>query len=74
MTGIYIITNLINRKQYVGQAINIKKRIYQHFRAGVSGKSSNPMYQEMSKIGITNFTYEVLEECEIDQLNNKEKY
>jgi len=30
MTGIYIFTNKINNKQYVGRSINIENRIYRH--------------------------------------------
>ena len=31
MIGIYKITNLINGKEYVGQSINIERRIKDHF-------------------------------------------
>lgn len=31
MVGIYKITNLVNNKVYIGQSINIEKRIKEHF-------------------------------------------
>lgn len=48
--GIYIFTNLINGKVYVGEALNIQRRIYKHL------KSSNQIiHKATKKHGIGNF-------------------
>ena len=40
--GIYIITNKINNKSYIGQSVNIEKRITTHFWAAF--KENLPSY------------------------------
>lgn len=70
MMGIYKITNKINGKVYIGQSKDIKKRFENH--RCMNG--SNPMYEDMRKYGLENFTFEVLEECEEDKLLERELY
>lgn len=70
MIGIYKITNLINNKSYIGQSINIKRRWREHKR--MTGK--NLMYEDMKKFKIENFSFEVIEECLIDKLDEREIY
>lgn len=70
MIGIYKITNEISGKTYIGQSINISRRLNQHKRH--IGK--NPMYEDMEKYGLENFSFEVIEECSIDELDDKEIY
>ena len=70
MIGIYKITNLINHKVYIGQSINIEERWRRH----KSSKKRYPLYQAFKKYGIQNFTFEVVEECTPDELNDKELY
>ena len=77
MIGIYKITNQINGKMYVGQSINIEQRWKKHCRV-VSNDSNSPMknyplYQAMLKYGINNFSFEILEQCDISELNQKEQ-
>lgn len=70
MIGIYKITNKINGKSYVGQSKNIEER-WRHHR---SSKLKYPLYLAFQKYGLENFTWEVLEECSILELNEKELY
>lgn len=70
--GIYKITNLINSKVYIGQSKNIYKRWYSH-RCDYK-KKNLPLYYSMRKYGIENFSFEIIEECQIDQLSKKEDY
>lgn len=70
MIGIYKITNKITGKAYIGQSNNIKRRWQEH-KTNIKQKQY-PLYVDMNKYGIDNFIFEVLEECTIDELNEKE--
>lgn len=75
-TGIYKITNNINNKCYIGRAININRRWTVHKRrATIPNKEYDKyLYRAFRKYGIENFTFEILEECAIDELDDKENY
>lgn len=75
--GIYKITNIINQHCYVGQSRRIEARWLDHKEnsQNVNAHSYNyPLYKAFRKYGIENFTFEILEECSIDELNDKEVY
>lgn len=77
MIGIYKITNLINNKCYIGQSVNIKERWKNHRTASHNPNDEGydyPLYRAIRKYGLENFSFEVLEECKTEELNNKEKY
>lgn len=77
MTGyIYIITNDINGKQYIGQTTNtIKKRFAEHIYDSKKEKEKErPLYRAMNKYGIEHFSVKQLEECDISLLNEREQY
>lgn len=77
MTGyIYKITNLINQKAYIGKTMfNIEKRWQAHKRESRAQRSQNrPLYRAINKYGIENFSIEVLEEVDINELSIKEIY
>lgn len=77
MIGIYKITNLTNNKSYIGQSINISARFRKHRNApfNPSDHSYNyPLYKAIRKYGIENFKFEVLEECLVEELTDKENY
>ena len=76
ITGIYKITNQENNKCYIGQSVDIAKRWKDHAKCGlgIDTPQGNKLYKEMQQIGIWNFSWELLEECPRDQLNEKEKY
>ena len=66
--GIYIITNTVNNKSYIGQSINIEKRWQQH-------KCSNerkPLYRAFKKHGLDKFRFEILVECKQEELDQNE--
>lgn len=78
MVGIYKITNTVNGKVYIGQSINIKRRIYAHF-AHVDCKSygdshSPHFHSAVRKYGKESFSWEVIEECEKSILDDRERY
>ena len=72
MIGIYLITNKVNGKKYVGQSIDIEGRWKSHITA--SKKSELHIYRAMRKYGIDNFDFSILEECSVDKLNEREIY
>lgn len=74
--GIYKITNLQNGMCYVGQAVNIAERWRQHIKRGLGAEmpTKNKLYPAMAEIGVENFSFEIIEECSRDQLNEKEDY
>ena len=76
ITGIYKITNQENNKCYIGQSVDIAKRWKDHAKCGlgIDAPQGNKLYKEMQQIGIWNFSWELLEECPRDQLNEKERY
>lgn len=74
--GIYKITNMENNKSYVGQAVNIADRWRQHIKRGLGADpaTKNKLYPAMQAIGVENFTFEIVEECPREQLNDKEDF
>lgn len=74
MIGIYKIENKINCKVYIGQSIAIKKRWQQHKYEARTGESQAPLYLALRKYGIENFSFEVLEECPQELLDEKEAF
>lgn len=76
MPYIYKITNLINQKIYVGKTTTtIEKRWKTHWEDSTRLDISNrPLYKAFNKYGKENFKIEELEECSIDELNDKEIY
>lgn len=75
-TGIYKITNIQNGMCYVGQAADLANRWKQHIKRGIGAESvtRNKLYPAMKEIGVENFTFEVLEECERSKLDAREDY
>lgn len=77
MIGIYKITNKINNKVYIGQSINIEKRWGEHKRNAFNSKTHTyyyPLYSSIRKYGLDNFTFEIIEECLIKNLTEREQY
>ena len=74
--GIYKITNQLDNMCYIGQSVDISTRWKDHAKCGlgIDTPQNNKLYQAMIKDGLWNFSFEILEECPRDQLNEKEKY
>ena len=69
MIGIYKITKKSNGKSYIGQSNDIERRINEH-----KYKIDLAIDQAINKYGIDAFEYEIIEECELSQLDEREKY
>ena len=75
-TGIYKITNQKTKECYIGQAVDLASRWKDHAKCGlgIDTPAGNKLYKAIQDFGIWNFSWEVLEICPRDQLNEKEKY
>lgn len=71
MMGIYKITSPSN-KVYIGSAVDIHVRWLRYKR--YSCDSQPKIYKSLKKYGVTNHLFEVLEECEFEQLYERERY
>ena len=75
MIGVYKITNNLNNKSYIGISTDIERRWADHkLQYNWTRESKKSLYQAFIKYGIQNFTFEILEECTITELGEKEKY
>lgn len=61
---------------YVGQAANLAERWKQHIKRGLGADpiTKNKLYPAMKSIGVENFSFEVIEECERSKLDEREDY
>lgn len=75
-SGIYKITNQTNDLCYIGQAVDLATRWKNHAKCGlgIDTPAGNPLYKAMIADGLWNFSFEVLEECSKEDLNEKERY
>lgn len=71
MIGIYKITSP-TKKVYIGQSIDIKKRFGQYKKMDCKGQKI--LYRSFLKHGVEKHFFEILLQCEINELNNKERY
>lgn len=76
VTGIYKITNQITNQVYVGQARDVSSRWKEHAKCGldIDRPQGNKLYQAMVDDGLQNFSWELLEKCNPEELNEKERY
>ena len=74
--GIYKITNLLTEQCYIGQSVNISDRWKQHCKCGlgIEASATNVLYNSMQKNGVWNFSFELLQECPRNLLNEKEAF
>ena len=78
MIGIYKVIYLPESKVvYVGQSINIEGRFKQYKKYYNNPKElgyNSHFYRTLRKYGIDNFQFELIEECSVEELNDKEIY
>lgn len=71
---VYMVENIKNEKMYIGQTININKRMSRHKSNCKNGVKTN-LYNEMREYGIDNFIYHIIEEeYSKEGLEELEKY
>ena len=69
MTGIYQITNVENGKIYIGQSQDIERRFHDH-----KNSPQPKMREDVEIFGWDSFKFEVLEECSLEVLNDRENF
>lgn len=71
--GIYKITNIKNNKSYIGQSVDIERRWKEHI-AAVNTDKKNSLYRALRKYGIDNFSFNIIELCSQNLLDEREIY
>lgn len=72
--GIYKYQNKKNGKIYIGQSIDIKRRYQQHLTNAKLNPTSSDIDNAINHEGIDNFSFEIIEECLVDELDDREIY
>ena len=72
--GIYKITEIESGKCYVGQSVDLSSRFKQHIKRGIGAETptKNKLYPAMLAIGPENFTFEIIQECQKEELDSLE--
>jgi group I intron endonuclease len=74
-SGIYKIINTINKKYYIGSAYDLYKRFKDHKSALKSNRHHNKQLTRfVNKYGLDKLNFELLEKCNIEELELKEQY
>jgi group I intron endonuclease len=71
-SGVYKITSP-SKKIYIGQSSNLDQRIKDYVKTKHC-KGQVRLYNSLIKYGFENHTFEVIEYCEFDDLNKRERY
>ena len=74
--GVYKITNQKTNMCYIGQAADVAKRWKDHAKCGlgIDTPASNKLYKAIQEYGIWNFSWELLEQCSKEELDEKEHF
>lgn len=74
--GIYKIEHIKSKKVYIGQSTNVKNRLRDHIKSavGISTIANQAVHEAMAAEGIENFTFHLIDECDREKLNEREKY
>ena len=76
VVGIYKVTNQLNGLCYIGQSVDVSKRWKDHMKCGlgIDTPAGNKLYKDMRDCGVWNFSWELLESCSKEELNDKERF
>lgn len=75
ITGIYAIKNEITQKYYIGQSQNIKSRWNCHrYELNNNIHINQHLQNSWNKYGENNFSFKIIELCNTEDLDDKEKY
>ncbi len=73
-SGIYVITNLVNNKIYIGSTVKLYNRAYEHLRTLKKGEHKNHHLQSSyNKYGEINFQFDLIEYCDKEELLEREQ-
>lgn len=72
--GVYRWINNFKGKTYIGSFINLSVRFYTYYSLRYLAKSNRPMERALLKYGFSNFSLEILEYCNLEDLLKREQY
>lgn len=73
--GIYMWTNKLNGKKYVGSSVDLRRRLLEYYNVNrLLNEKSMPIYLSLLKYGYQGFSLTILEFCDIDSLVSREKH
>lgn len=72
--GIYRWINNLNKNTYIGSSTNLSVRFYTYYSLAYLVKSNRPIERALLKHGYSNFTLEILEYCNKDNLLKREQF
>lgn len=74
-SGIYMWTNKLNGKKYVGSSVDLRRRLLEYYNVNrMLNEKSMPINVALLKYGYTNFSFTILEICDKDSLMSREKH
>jgi group I intron endonuclease len=74
-SGIYVIICKQSKKMYIGQSKNVKKRFNTHmYHLKIGRHGNHHLKSAYEKYGKENFEFKILEYCELDLLDEREKF
>lgn len=73
-SGIYRWINKINGNSYVGSGIDLGKRLRSYYNINYLESKLRPIEEALLKYGYSNFSLQIIEYCETNQLLNKEQF
>jgi len=74
-SGIYMWTNKLNGKKYVGSSVDLRRRLSEYYNVNrILNEKSMPINVALLKYGYTNFSLTILEICDKDSIMSREKH
>lgn len=74
-SGIYMWTNKLNGKKYVGSSVDLRRRLLEYYNLNrLLNEKSMPINVALLKYGYSNFSLTILEICDKDSLMHREKH
>lgn len=74
-SGIYMWTNNLNGKKYIGSSVNLRRRLLEYYNVNrLLNEKSMTINIALLKYGYHNFSLTILEFCDLDSLMYKENY
>ncbi|KAK3983766.1 hypothetical protein QBC44DRAFT_338125 [Cladorrhinum sp. PSN332] len=72
--GIYLIQNLVTKKKYIGKSSNLLNRLdnYTKINFLLDKKDSSIIYRKIIKFGYNNFSFTILELCDLKEIKSRE--
>jgi group I intron endonuclease len=71
VTGIYCIICVTNGRMYIGSAVDLSKRLAEHF---LYGKTNEHLQRALNLYTLEHFKFQILEMCNIDVLLEREQF